>query len=369
MPWSFRIVTVAGTVVRVHVTFLMLLAWVAASFFFREGTAQAVGALLFTVALFGCVLLHEFGHVFAARAFGIRTPDITLLPIGGLARLEKIPETPWQELLVALAGPAVNVVIALGLFLVVGLPDKIDESLLDFTSPGASLVRLMFLNLWLAVFNLIPAFPMDGGRVLRAILAMLMPYVQATSVAALIGQGIAGVAAVSALVWFNPVLFLVALFVFLAARGESSSVSTDEALRGVTLDQAMITDFRSLAPDARLSDAVAALLAGSQHDFPVLLPGGGLLGILSRHALVQALAEHGPDHPVEPFLVRDLPRVFPGTPMGRAMQLLRQSPLDVLPVLSSDEQQVVGLLSTENLGELLMIRTAVRSWHRHPGLT
>jgi CBS domain-containing protein len=252
------------------------------------------------------------------------------------------------------------------LFLMVGLPEKVDESLLDFTSPGASAVRLMLLNAWLAAFNLIPAFPMDGGRVLRAVLAMAMPYARATTVAALIGQGFAGVAAVIALVWFNPMLFLVALFVFLAARGESSSVSADEALRGVTLDQAMMTDFRSLAPDARLGDAVAALLAGTQHDFPVMLPGGGLAGILSRQALVQALAEHGPDHPIEPFLVRDLPRVFPGTPMGRAMQLLRQSPLDVLPVLSSDERQVVGLLSTENLGELLMVRTAVRSWNSHP---
>lgn len=366
MKWSFRIATVAGTVVRVHATFLILLAWVAASFFFREGTAQAVGALVFTVALFGCVLLHEFGHVFAARTFGIRTPDITLLPIGGLARLERMPEKPWQELIVALAGPAVNVVIAIVLLLVVGLPRQLDESLLDFTSPGALARHLMILNLWLVAFNLIPAFPMDGGRVLRALLAMVMPYARATNVAATIGQVFAGIAAVFALVWFNPILFLVALFVFLAARGESESVQVTEVLRDVTLDQAMITDFRSLAPDARLRDAVSALLAGSQHDFPVLLPGGGLVGILTRQALVRALAEHGPEHPVESFLVRDLPRVFPGTSLPRALQLLRESPLDVLPVLSSDEQQVLGLLTTENLGELLMVRSAVRTWNAHP---
>ena len=246
MRWSFQIANVAGTVVRVHVTFLILLAWVALAFLFKGGTGEAIGALVFTVALFGCVLLHEFGHVFAARAFGIRTPDITLLPIGGLARLEKMPDKPWQEMIVAIAGPLVNIVIALLLLLVVGVPDLADPALLNFTSPTGLLLRLLVINIWLVVFNMIPAFPMDGGRVLRAMLAMVMPYAKATSVAATTGQVLAGIGAVIGLLLPNPILMLIALFIFFAARGESAAVTQREALRDITLDQAMMTDFQTL---------------------------------------------------------------------------------------------------------------------------
>jgi stage IV sporulation protein FB len=363
MRWSFPIVNVAGTVVRVHVTFLILLAWVGLVFLFKAGTGEAVGALVFTIALFGCVLLHEFGHVFAARSFGIRTPDITLLPIGGLARLEKMPEQPWQELIVAIAGPLVNVVIAIVLFVVIGgIPDFTDPAMLSFTSPVALLSRLMVINVWLVIFNLIPAFPMDGGRVLRALLAMAMPYAKATSVAATVGQAFAVLGAVIGLFTGNFILMLIALFIFFAARGESAVVSQREAIRDITLEQAMMTDFQTLSHDATLRHAVNHLLSGTQHDFPVLRDDGSLAGILTRNHLVRALAEHGPDSPVAPFLITDIPRVFPGTPLSRAIQILRESPAEVLPVLSADERQILGLLSAENLAELLMIRQAVHGW-------
>jgi CBS domain-containing protein len=209
---------------------------------------------------------------------------------------------------------------------------------------------------------MIPAFPMDGGRVLRALLAMVMPYARATSVAATVGQALAVVGAVIGLFAGNPILLLIALFIFFAARGESTAVSQHEVLRDVTLDQAMMTRFQTLPDGANLRDAVNLLLAGSQHDFPVVHPGGGLAGILTRQQLIRALAEHGPDHPVAPFLVSDIPRVFPGTPLLQAIQLLRESPSEVLPILSADERTVVGLLSAENLGELMMIRSAVHEW-------
>ncbi len=362
MRWSFPIANVAGTVVRVHVTFFILLAWVALAFLFKGGTGEAIGALIFTIALFGCVLLHEFGHVFAARAFGIRTPDITLLPIGGLARLEKMPEQPWQELIVAIAGPLVNIAIAIVLFLMIGMPDLTSPAMLSFTSPIGLLMRLMVINVWLVVFNLIPAFPMDGGRVLRALLAMAMPYAKATSVAATVGQGFAVVGAVFALFSGHPILLLIAMFIFFAARGESAVVTQREAIRDITLDQAMMTDFQTLPRDATLRDAVNHLLAGTQHDFPVLRDDGSLAGILTRKQLVHALAEHGPDSPIAPFLVTDIPRLFPGTPLPRAIQLLRESTTEVLPVLSADERHVLGLLSAENLAELLMVRNAVHGW-------
>lgn len=358
----------AGTVVRLHVTFVLLLVGIGVLFFMASGAAVAAGALVFTAALFACVLLHEFGHVFAARAFGIRTPDITLLPIGGIARLEKMPERPWQELVVAIAGPMVNVVIAGILLLAVGRPNLVDP-MIDFTSPIGLLHRLMVLNIWLVLFNMIPAFPMDGGRVFRALLAMRMPYAKATSIAAFVGQVFAGLGAVIALVWLHPLLFIVAIFIFLAARGESEAVQTREALREFTLNDAMMTSFQTLPLDATFGHAAEALLAGHQHDFPILDAGGALVGVLTRSALIEGLHKHGPSHPLEPAVVRDVPPVYPATSLRSAFELLRASPFEVLPVLDARGTAIVGLLTAENVGELVLLRDAFAPWKGPPPLT
>ncbi|MGC4016589.1 MAG: site-2 protease family protein [Luteolibacter sp.] len=365
MKWSIPIARIAGTVVKVHVTFLLLLAAVGLMYFLKGGPVVAAGALAFTGALFLCVLLHEFGHIFAARAFGIRTPDVTLLPIGGLARLERIPDRPVQELIVALAGPAVNVVIALVLMAVLGMPAPDAPRGLEFSSPIGLGQRLMEINIGLVIFNMIPAFPMDGGRVLRALLAMMMPYARATAVAAGIGQIIAGLGVILALMWLHPMFFLIALFIFLAARGENEAVQTTEALRNLTLADAMITDFHTLPENARLKDAADALIAGSQHDFPVLTTGGALVGVLTRGRLIEGLTHYGPDHPLGELLLRDIPAVFPATPLKQAFEILRAIPSEVLPVLDSREQAVIGLLSAENIGELLLLRNAIAEWKAH----
>src|SRR5947199_7334358 len=188
MGWSLPIFRVAGIQLRIHITFLLLIAWLAFSYYAQSGSAAAASRVIFVLLLFLCVVLHEFGHAFAAKAFGINTPDITLLPIGGVARLERMPEKPTQELVIALAGPMVNVVIALGLFVVGG-----SQAFLNPSPPGGGglIANLMTLNILLLLFNLLPAFPMDGGRVLRALLATRLSYARATQVAASIGQGFA----------------------------------------------------------------------------------------------------------------------------------------------------------------------------------
>ena len=191
MSWSLNIGSVAGTAIRIHVTFLLFLAWIFGVEYIAGGPQAAWSSLLFIVLLFLCVLLHEFGHIFTARAFGVRTPDVILLPIGGVSRLERIPEKPSEEFLIAIAGPAVNVVIALLLVLVAGANLSADH-LAALESADVSMIdRLAVVNLFLAVFNLIPAFPMDGGRVLRALLASRLGYVRATEIAATIGQWVA----------------------------------------------------------------------------------------------------------------------------------------------------------------------------------
>ena len=239
MPWSIVVGRVAGTAIRIHITFLMLLAWIGFSAWRSGGEQAALQSLAFICSLFLCVLLHEFGHITMARRFGIQTPDVTLLPIGGVASLERMPEKPSQELAVALAGPAVNVVIAIVLFGFLGatLPDDISK--IDDPRLGL-LAKLAGANVFLVLFNMIPAFPMDGGRVLRAVLAMRMGPQRATRIAAKIGQGLAfGLGFLG--LFGNPMLIFIAIFVYVAAAGESQESAFKAATTGMSARDAMET--------------------------------------------------------------------------------------------------------------------------------
>jgi Zn-dependent protease len=219
MRSSLKVASIFGIEVRIHLTFLLFLVWIWFSYYQVAGFAGAVQGVLFILALFACVLLHEFGHAFAARGFGIETPDITLLPIGGVARLNRIPDKPWQELVVAIAGPLVNVVIAGVLIFVIHTSASL-EQLEYLENPRVELLaKLAAVNVMLVLFNLIPAFPMDGGRVLRALLAMAMPYARATQIAAWIGQGLAVVFGIFG-IFGNPLLIFIAFFIFVGAQQE-----------------------------------------------------------------------------------------------------------------------------------------------------
>jgi Zn-dependent protease len=223
MSWSINIGRIAGTAVRIHITFILFLGWIFFANSVAEGLQAALASLVFLVLLFACVLAHEFGHIFTARAFGVATPDVTLLPIGGVARLERIPEEPRQELLIAIAGPLVNVAIALGLVLAGARLQAGDLAAMDSSSVSLA-DRLAAVNLFLALFNMIPAFPMDGGRVLRALLATRMGYVRATEIAAKIGQGVACALGFVGLL-YDPMLIFIAILVYLAASSEAHLVA------------------------------------------------------------------------------------------------------------------------------------------------
>jgi len=281
MRWSWRIATIAGIDVYVHTTFVALILFVLVSEWTRaRALSAALPAVLFLLAIFTTVVLHEFGHALTAKRFGIRTRDITLLPIGGIARLERLPDVPRQELWVALAGPAVNVALAILTYAIVVLVNSTPEVPLlpaGATDAGGVFGRFVTINLWLAGFNMIPAFPMDGGRALRAILAERLDYVRATEIAAALGQGLALVFGFVGL-FANPFLVFIALFVWMGASEEASSVSIRTALSGIPVSRAMITDFRALKGDDPLRLAADLVLAGSQRDFPVVggpPPAGG----------------------------------------------------------------------------------------------
>jgi Zn-dependent protease/CBS domain-containing protein len=356
--WSWKIGRVAGIDVYVHATFALLLAWVAvASYVPRHEAADALAGVAFILCLFAIIVLHELGHALTARRYGIKTRDIILLPIGGVARLERMPDVPRQELLVALAGPAVNVVLAgilFGAIVATGTPIPQPE---EVTPAGGNLlVGLFAANIFLAVFNLIPAFPMDGGRVLRALLAMRLEYVRATRIAAEVGKVMALLFGLVGLMG-NPFLVVIAVFVWVGAEAEAAAVQFRAGLAGVPVGRAMVREFAALAPDAPLAEAARRALDGFQQDFPVV-DGGKLVGILSRDALLRGLTEAGPDGRVGGFVRTDFATADPREMMEPAFERLRGGECPVLPVLRGGE--LVGLLTQENVAELVLIREAVR---------
>ena len=359
MKWSFRIATIAGTEVRIHATFFLLLTWVGMSFLLFGGALAAAVGIAFICALFLCVLLHEFGHVLAAKHFGIPTPDITLLPIGGLARMKTMPKRPYQELIIALAGPAVNVVIGLALLTIVGRPSFEFGTELNLSNPRSILPQLAVVNLWLAAFNLIPAFPMDGGRVLRAALASFMDHTRATSIAARVGQALAIVGGMIGFAIGHPILILVAIFIYFGATQESVASIMHEALDGIPVRDAMLTEILVLKSNSTISDATKALLAGSQQHFPVVDRNGGLLGIATRDRIIAGLAEHGMSHPIAEVMERCSEAVSAEASAIDAIDVLHHSESPVLPVIDSRDHHLVGMLTTENIAEMMMVKSAV----------
>jgi Zn-dependent protease/predicted transcriptional regulator len=298
MKWSLWIGKYFGIDVYLHVTFLLLLGFIG-----LVDRAGMTGFFVLVLALFGCVLLHEFGHALMARRFGIPTRDITLLPIGGVARLEKMPDSPWEEFLVAIAGPAVNVVIAALLLPVVLLGGGIGPDF--FTTPGITgssfSEALLKVNLSLIAFNLLPAFPMDGGRVLRALLAMKMDHAKATNIAARVGQGMAVLFGVIALYSGQLVLGLIAFFVWSGAARENRYTQMRSVFRGVTAGHAMQPAFGWLEPNDTLSRAVHVHQNFPQAAYPVLHDGHPV-GLVLPEDLVAAVSTHYLTSPVAPVM-------------------------------------------------------------------
>lgn len=354
MKWSWKIGAYRGIGVYVHATFLLIILWVAYTHWAQSGDlGETIAGIVFVLALFGCVVLHEFGHALTAQKYGIKTRDITLLPIGGVARLERMPDEPRQELWVALAGPAVNVVIAVilyGWLLLTATLQPLDD--LTVTR-GSFAERLMVVNIFLVLFNLIPAFPMDGGRVLRAILAMRMNYTRATQVAATLGQGIAFLFAFIGF-FYNPFLIFIALFVWIGAAQEASMTHMRSAIAGIMVDDAMMTDFKTLGAHNTLADAVELILAGSQQDFPVL-ENGQVVGILTRSNLMAELAREGERASVSEAMQQDFEIASSGEMLQTALNRLQECGCRTMPVVKNGH--LIGLLTTENMGEFMMIHS------------
>lgn len=351
MKWSFQLARIAGIDVRVHATFFLLLAWFGFIYYESGGVGAMLSGLLFILLLFVCVLLHEFGHAMAARVFGINTPDITLLPIGGVARLERMPEKPSQELFVALAGPAVNVVIALGLVIVLGR--VFSPSDFDAMAEGRAnlLVSLLTINVTLVIFNLLPAFPMDGGRVLRALLAMRLKHAKATRIAAVVGQGVAVVFALLGVFGGNPFLIFIAVFVFLGARAEAGFAIVKEVV-DETRVAAVMRPADAVLPDRMtVSEAVGVAMAARLGLVPVVDASMRLVGVVATSALAAALPA-GASAGIAPFVSSRADSIAASASLAEAIGVFRRSTADPLYVVN-DSFQLVGVLSRSDVEAVL----------------
>ncbi|MDH4313492.1 MAG: site-2 protease family protein [Gammaproteobacteria bacterium] len=362
MKWSWKFIRVAGIDIYVHSTFLILVAWIGLHFWQAEGTLTAVlSGIGFILALFTCVVLHELGHSLTARRYGILTRSITLLPIGGIAALERMPDDPRQEIVVALAGPAVNLLIAFLLWSWISMSGGFVPLEELYSSDESFLGRLVAINVMLAVFNMLPALPMDGGRVLRATLAMRMNAAAATEVAARVGQGLAlGLGFLGLL--YNPFLIFIALFVWIGAAAEAQLAQMKSALAGMTVGHAMLTDYATLSPDEPLVRAVERTLAGSQKDFPVLADGN-VVGVLTHSDLLRGLQAQGQQASVGDWMQRQVECADVNEPLQDVLQRLENSPCRMLTATKAGS--TVGIVSLDNFVELFRIQAAIQA--RLPG--
>jgi Zn-dependent protease/CBS domain-containing protein len=343
-----RGVQLFGVPVRLHFTFILFVLFLVLS---ARGAQSMIFNAVYIVALFTSVLLHELGHASVARRYGIRTLDIVLYPIGGVARLERMPR-PKEELWIALAGPAVNVLIAiaLGAWLIY-MNATLDPRAVASPTDDNLFTRIALGNLILAGFNMIPAFPMDGGRVLRALLARRRPEEEATRIAAGAGRVFAICMGLYGLLSGQFLLLFIAFFVYLAASQETAVVVGRQLTQGVPVRQAMITDYRTLAHGNTIREAANMLLSTSQTDFPIVL-GDQVIGMLGRNALLKGMAVDGPDAYVAGIMERDFKRLHPSMDLNEALPVMAETTC----ALVMDGERLVGLLTRENLSEYLMLR-------------
>ena len=337
-----------------HLTLLVLLAWIAGTHVLRGASLGATALGLFLVlTIFAVIVVHELGHALVARRFGIKTRDIMLLPIGGIASLERMPEKPKQELAVALVGPLVNIVLALLLWIgimVSGGTTRITE----VTSiHGAIATQLLWINVGLAVFNLLPAFPMDGGRALRGLLAIWMGHERATNIAAALGKVFAvGFALLG--VFSNPLLLLIAFVVWSGASQERRLVQLKSAISGVPVSAAMLRRVEAVASDQPLEDAAALLVTGGLNQLPVI-DHGEPVGVITRSDVATALAHAKPDATVATAPHHTVVTVAPGDSLDIVLDRLRTEPDSVALVV--DHGEPVGVLTPEHLAAYVALHT------------
>ncbi len=348
-PWAFQVGVILGIPIRVHWTFVLLVVWMG-GITANQGASFLVGVIL-TLLLFACLACHEVGHAVVARRFGVQTLEIVLYPVGGISRTAAIPPG-WPELAIAVAGPIVNLLLALLLIPLLPLLGATSPSL-DL-EPGAIAYFLLFANLGLFFLNLIPAFPMDGGRILRAALSLGMPADRAARATGMVGQGFALMLGILGIAAAQFLIVLIALLVYFGASQEASLHRRQGALQGRRVREAMMTRFERLAPQQSIRRALQLLLNTPQNDFPVVDAWGRAAGVVTRSALLAGLGRLGPDAAVLEVMHRSPITVSPEADLAELMAGLQGAPAG--PILVAEEGKgVVGMLTAESVSQFVAV--------------
>ena len=359
MRWSISIGRVFGITLRLHVTFLIFLAFIAYGGFQDGGATGAGWAVAMFGTIFACIALHELGHSVVAQSLGVQVKSITLLPIGGIAALRSIPENPWHEIAITVAGPMVNAAIACALIPVTGIPSHLLLVEMPRDLHGL-LLSLAQANITLFLFNFIPAFPMDGGRLLRAVLALVVPYRQATTIAATVGQGMAIVFVLVGLklsFW----LVIIGAFIFMGAEGEDRVVRMRSVLHDLDVEDVMSRDFAVLSPVDPVARGIEMIYQTGQDNFPVIQEGQ-LVGIVTRPALVEAMNAYGAAVSVGQIMDPHAPVISPREKVVRVYEeIINGANTSAIVV---DDGRLVGVLSPDNVSRYLLVQSSIKSPRR-----
>lgn len=351
MKWSFKIGTFFGIPLKVHITFWLLLLFVGLSANKQGGLRAGIHGVVLVILLFACVVLHELGHSLIAQHFGIGVRDIILLPIGGVSQMERIPDEPRSELFISAIGPLVSLVLALFFFILASLFEfSVAVPQVSLLS-GNFLVSLFWINLILGIFNLLPAFPMDGGRVLRSLLALKMEYLQATHVAVSIGQMFAIFFFFYGL-FFNFWLALIGIFIYMGAETEEHETILRRSLKKTPVGQAMITNFNKLSPDDHLEDAINIACHSLQMDFPIM-QDSELIGILPKDLFLKAMRDHSPDTRIRDVMSTDFITISDTEPLGDVYSRINEIKGGFVPVMHG--QTLLGFINLEQIGKYHML--------------
>ncbi len=351
MKWSFQIGKVFGIPIRVHITFFLLLIFIGFYGSRLEGARSGVFGILSVILIFLCVVIHELSHSLLARKYGVKVKDIVLLPIGGVSEMEELPQKPDEEIFVALAGPVTSILLALIFYLAFVFFTPGIRNLKISIFQGNLLLNLFFINLILALFNLLPAFPMDGGRVLRGFLGLRMDLLKATRIAVGIGEIFAIFLFFFGL-FFNPWLALIAIFIYLGAEGEKKATELKVVITDVPVKAAMLTDVEAITPDVTLGMVLEKICHGLQQDFPII-EGNKVLGILSREKIFSALHNHSKDTRVREIMPQDFLSTSEDTPLSEVFKKMSSEKISVLPVMQGGILK--GLISLEQIGKYHML--------------
>lgn len=367
MKNSLKLFTIKHTSIYLHWSFVLLIVLM---LFVQSATGTAISEMLWSAiavaSLFLCVIFHELGHSLAATKYGIHTKSITLLPIGGIAAMEKMPEKPVPEIIVSAAGPVVNLLIAAILHpFISGYPPFWKATaVIGLVNMNNFLYYLYVINIILALFNLIPAFPMDGGRILRGILGLRMDAVRSTAIAAFIGRIIAGIFIIGGLIIFDIILIFIGFFIIVSGAGEEKLVYLKAAAKGLYLKDLAVNTYHSFSASMTISEAAEKMLL-HQDKYFLVMENATITGLIERSTILRSISDGNHEKTVQQLMTTNVPELDEGSAIAEVIDKISDNKAAAFPVVS--EGRITGIVNMQNIIEYLIVHDANLRKHNHKG--